>query len=75
MIVRLDYCASQQFVEFHLQNTIGEELHGVQIGLGIYQFTRHPANCGEGLQEWIKECQSKSCHQGGEIVIKSPTIE
>jgi len=45
-----------EFAEFHLQNSNGEELHGVmKPGYSpIVQITRHRANCGTELEECIK---------------------
>ena len=51
------------FDEFHLQNSIGEELHCERIGhpwSHRIQITRHPANCGPELQEWVEENMDKS---------------
>ena len=40
--------------EFHFENGIGEQLHGVFDKKG-FQITRHQANFGPQLQEWIKQ--------------------
>ena len=54
-----------EVVEFHLDNTIGEQLHGVWTEeteeMEVYRFriTRHPANDNMGLQEWINANKRK----------------
>ena len=65
-----------QFAEFHLENSIGEELHCVQTGHGYkknrIQITRHKANCGTEMQEWIDANGAES--RRGRIDICHPTV-
>ena len=51
----------QEFAQFQLVNSIGEELHGIRVGDHDFQITRHQANRGAELQELIK---NKKCRQG-----------
>ena len=43
----------EQFVEFHEENGIGEELHAEWTGIGGFKITRHRANDDTELQEWL----------------------
>ena len=61
-----------QFAAFHLQNGIGEELHGVQTGQNEFQISRHQTNCGTELQQWVQRNRVKSYRHRIEII--NPTI-
>ena len=68
-----------EFADFQLENGIGEEMHGVgKDGVSAYedlfQITRHTANCGPQLQEWIKENMDKKKHPNQQIQFWYPTI-
>ena len=65
-----------KFVEFHLQNNIGEELHGVQTESGFnqnrIQITRHKINSDTKLEEWVEENTEEISSR--EFQIHGPTI-
>ena len=66
-----------EFAGFHLQNGIGEELHGVKLlWHNDFRITRHQANCGTEMEEWIQEIEAKRYNTGNhnQIAIISPTI-
>ena len=60
--------------EFHLQNDIGEELHGVWKDDGdVFQITRHRADYKtEEVREWIKANTTSGYHHG--IEMYDPTV-
>ena len=63
---------AEEFAEFHLENGIGEELHGVHKIHGLVQISRHRANCGiTEPEEWI---EANVREEFGYIEISKPTI-
>ena len=65
-----------EFAEFHLQNSIGEELHRVHSVHEFYhqiEITRHRANRGTALQEWVDQ-NRKGMNGNRQIRIRNPTI-
>ena len=73
LFLRLHLERQPEFAEFQLRNSMGEELHGVQLGLGYFRITRHRPSCGTELQEWVEENKAKSRRQN-RIQIINPTI-
>ena len=67
-----------QVAEFHLTNSIGEELHGEWIEYEdqeeeIFEITRHQANCNtQEEREWIEEVTKEM--RSRRIWIDQPTI-
>ena len=68
----------REFAEFHLENAIGEELHGIPTEVearGVFQFqiTRHQAKWNmKEAREWIEEMTEEKEYHG--ILINEPTI-